>query len=119
MARDPQIDSRLQRWGEWVVVGDASGYSRVCTLHESWSPPTPGMRPTLKVSASTDVRHTHRAVQLLPVKLRNVCVVHYVLKGTLQEQADRLDCMPDTVLDRVERAHRRLAREFCEFQSSV
>lgn len=114
MARDPQIDARLQRWAERLVVGDASGYSRVCTLHESWAPPQPGMRPALKVSSATDVGQTHRCVGRLPIKLRNACVVHYVLKGSIEHQAAMLDCEPGTVFARIERAHRDILRQLSE-----
>ena len=118
MARDAVIEARLQRWAEWVAVGDASGYATVCVLHESWSPPTPGQRPMLKVGASSDVRQTHRAVGRLQPKLRNTVVAHYVTKGSIEHQATLLDCQPDTVHDRVERAHRALAGEFCNLQSA-
>lgn len=108
MARDPNIEERLQRWAEAVLVGDGSGYPALSTVHPDWSPPTPGQRPTMKVHGGTDVQAMHRAVGELPLRLRNTVVVHYVLKLPLAEQAARLECAERTVLERVERAHRAL-----------
>jgi DNA-directed RNA polymerase specialized sigma24 family protein len=108
-----EIEARLQRWAQGVTIGDASGYASVCTLHESWSPPTPGQTPTLKTAPSSDVRETHRAIGLLTIKLRNALVVRYIYGGTIEEQAARMDCAPETVRDRVERAHAALHRELC------
>lgn len=120
MARDPQIEQRLMRWAQWVTVGDGAGYPAMSVLHKDWSPPSPGVLPTLKVAAGTDVRQTHRLIGKLSQRLANTLVVHYCIKGTLEEQAARLDCAPRTVHERVETAHRMLQRlvadaggEFC------
>ena len=87
MSHGTAIEARLQRWAEAVTIGDASGYATVCTLHESWSPPAAGQRPTLKVSAASDVRETHRAIGQLSLRLRNAIVVRYCFGGTIEEQA--------------------------------
>lgn len=108
MARDPQIEARLQRWAQWVQVGDGSGYPVMSVLHPSWSPPGGGVVPAMKVGASSDVRQTQRAVQALPMKLRNAVTVHYVVRGPIAEQAMRLECAEPTVHLRVERAHQAL-----------
>lgn len=108
MARDPRIEARLQRWAQWVTVGDGSGYAAVNTLHPNWSPPTPGMRPSLKVAKGSDAAQTHRAIGQLSVRLANTVVVHYCRKLSLADQAARLDCAESTVGQRVEEAHRRL-----------
>lgn len=116
MARDAAIEARLLRWAEAVTIGDASGYASVCTLHESWSPPQAGQRPTLKVGVASDVRETHRAIGQLSLRLRNAVVVHYVIKGPVSRQAELMECAPDTVRDRVARAHQALLgilQEFC------
>lgn len=116
MARDAAIEARLLRWAEAVTIGDASGYASVCTLHESWSPPQAGQRPTLKVGVASDVRETHRAIGQLSLRLRNAVVVHYCYGGTIAEQATRMECEPNTVHARVERAHQVLLgilQEFC------
>ena len=116
MARDAAIEARLLRWAEAVTIGDASGYASVCTLHESWSPPVAGQRPTLKVGVASDVGQTHRAIGRLSLRLRNAVVVRYCYGGTIAEQAARMECEPNTVHDRVERAHQALLgilQEFC------
>ncbi len=112
MPRDPRIEARLQRWAQWVQVGDGSGYPVTSVLHPSWMPPSPGVTPTLKVAAGSDVRETHRAVGRLPIKLANAVLVHYVIKGSIAEQAVRLECEEVTVHARVERAHRALLLVF-------
>ena len=108
MARDDAIEARLQRWAQWVTVGDGSGYPVTNTLHPNWSPPGKGQRPTLKVTAGSDARQTHRAIAQLSQRLANTLVVHYCLRLPLDVQAQRLDCSADTVLVRVRDAHRLL-----------
>lgn len=108
MARDQRIEARLQRWAQWVTVGDGSGYAAVNTLHPNWSPPTPGMRPSLKVAKGSDAPQTHRAIRRLSLRLANTLVVHYCLRLPLADQAARLECAESTVGQRVEEAHRRL-----------
>ena len=117
MARDAAIEARLLRWAEAVTIGDASGYASVCTLHESWSPTVAGQRPTLKVGVASDVGETHRAIGRLSLRLRNAIVVHYCIKGPLARQAELMECAPDTVRQRVARAHHALLgilQEFCK-----
>jgi DNA-directed RNA polymerase specialized sigma24 family protein len=113
MARDSGIEERLQRWADWLNVGDGSGYPVTSVLHPHWQPPSPGITPTMKVSSFNDARQTHRAVGRLSRRLSNTLVVHYCLKLPLTEQARRLECSEQTVVARVELAHRRLLAEFC------
>ena len=110
MARDEQIEARLLRWAAGVTVGDGSGYSSVNPLHPNWSPPTPGMRPTMKVAGASDVGETHRAIAQLSQRLRNTVVVHYCLRLPLAEQAERLGCAESTVVQRLQAAHGDLLR---------
>lgn len=108
-----QIQARLQRWAQAVTIGDGSGYASVCTLSEDWSPPTPGQAPMMKTASASEVKETHRAIGRLHIKLRNAIVVRYIFGGSIEEQAARMECAPETVRDRVERAHAALLREFC------
>lgn len=106
MARDAQIHERLQRWAQGVTVGDGSGYPAMNVLHPEWQPPSPGATPTLKSTAGSDVRATHRAIaQHLSDRLVATLVVHYVLRPSVAEQARMLDCSEETVHKRVKRAH--------------
>lgn len=112
MARDALVEARLQRWAEWVSVGDGSGYATMSVLHEDWSPPTPGQRPTMKVSAgSAEVTATHRAIGRLSARQRDTVVVHYVKRGTVAEQAAMLECSDGTVHARIEQVHGVLRRD--------
>jgi DNA-directed RNA polymerase specialized sigma24 family protein len=113
MARDALMEARLQRWAEYVTVGDGSGYAATNVLHEDWSPPSPGQRPTLKVCTPTDARETARAVNRLHEKMQHVAVVHYIKRGPVWWQAEQLQCQPDTVHQRVERLHAALLAELC------
>jgi DNA-directed RNA polymerase specialized sigma24 family protein len=107
-ARDERIEARLQRWAQWVTVGDGSGFPTMSVLHREWTPPSPGTTPTLKVSATSDVRQTHRALEQLSARLKNTVVVHYCHKVPLAEQARRLECAESTVVQRVALVHQRL-----------
>mgnify|MGYP003439924401 CR=1 FL=1 len=123
MARDAVIEERVQRWAQWVAVGDGSGFPTMSVLHENWSPPSGSITPTLKVSAGSDVRQTHRAIAMLSVRLRNTLVVVYCFTLSKRDQAERLECDETTVTKRIDVAHRMLAQaldsgELCKFTSS-
>lgn len=112
MARDPYIEERLQRWAAAVTVGDGSGYSATNVLHPNWTPPSPGLTPTLKAApANADVRRMHQAVGRLSLKQRNAVVMHYVVRPPLAEQCERLGCELRTLYARIEAAHAELRAE--------
>lgn len=110
MARDAQIHERLQRWAQGITVGDGSGYPSMSIIHPEWQPPSPGVTPTLKSTAGSDVRETHRAIATLSSRLVATVVVYYVLRPPLPDQARMLGCTVDTVHGRIERVHRQLAQ---------
>jgi DNA-directed RNA polymerase specialized sigma24 family protein len=110
MARDLDIEARLQRWADYVTVGDGSGYPAMSVLHPSWQPPAPGQAPTLKVAPSSDARQTHRAIGMLSQRLANTVAVHYCMRLPVAQQAQRLGCEERTVHQRIEHAHRELRR---------
>lgn len=108
MARDAEMDARLQRWAHGVTVGDGAGFPAMSVLHPSWQPPAPGTIPVLKAAAPSDVRQTHRALGVLSDRLRATVVAHYVLRPPIAEQAAMLECAQATVHARVERVHTQL-----------
>ena len=112
MARDRLIEARLQRWAQWLNVGDGSGYPVISVLHPEWQPPSPGITPTMKSVAGGDERSTHRAVARMSQRLANTLVVHYVMRLPVATQAERLGCTEGTVHARVDLAHRMLAEQF-------
>lgn len=118
MARSEVIEARLQRWAEWLKVGDGAGYPVRCTLDADWSPPSPGTTPSMKVAPANDAPETQRAVHALSERLRATLVAHYVLRMTAADAGAALGCAPDTVLDRIERAHRQLAAMLGVFATS-
>ncbi len=116
MARIPEIEARLQRWAQALTCGDGNGYPAMSVIHIDWMPPSPGTTPTMKVHAASDVRSTHAAVLQLPDKLRATVAAVYLLHMSAADAGLALDCQADTVLDRVERAHRVL-RDIIEDRS--
>jgi len=108
MARNEVIEQRLREWAQWLKVGDGSGYPTKCTLHPEWSPPSAGITPTMKVGAPSSARQTHRAVEVLSVRMRNTLVLHYVLGLSIDDCAARLGCQAPAIYPRIWRAHRLL-----------
>lgn len=107
------IERRLQEWAHWLTLGQArNGFSVINVLHPSWSPPSPGQTPTLKAGGPSDAqeRATHRAICQLPIKLQATLQAHYVVRGTVADQAQRLGCAEVTVHERVRRAKVYLAQ---------
>jgi DNA-directed RNA polymerase specialized sigma24 family protein len=109
MARDERIDARLWRWAEWLKSGDGGGYPVKSTLHEDWAPPTPGMRPGMRVAPANDAPQTHSLVHRLSERAIATLTAHYVLRMNPAAAATVLCCQPDTVHARIEAAHRDLA----------
>ncbi|WP_320426482.1 hypothetical protein [Roseateles agri] len=105
MGKDERIERLLIEWAQWLQVGDGSGFSTMSVLHPDWSPPSPGLTPTMKTGVHSSARRTHRAVSALSVRMGNTLVVHYCLRLSLADQAERLQCSASTVTQRVARAH--------------
>lgn len=114
MARDDAMHQRLLEWAAWVTVGDGSGFPVVSVLHESWSPPTPGTTPSMKVSAPSSSRQTHRILATWSLRQRNTVVLYYCTQLPVAEQAARLECDESTVHKRIVVAHRLLRRALDE-----
>lgn len=108
MARDEAMHLRLVEWAQWRKVGDGSGYPTMSVLHEDWSPPSPGLTPTMKVGAPSSARVTHWMMQGWSARLRNTVAVHYLTNMPIAEQAQRLECAERTVYERIDQAHRML-----------
>jgi len=126
--RDEQIDARLWRWAEWLKTGDGSGYPVKSTLHEDWAPPSPGMRPGMKVSPHCDGPQTQRLVLMLSERMQATLVAHYVLRMSPMQAGEVLECQAGTVHQRIEAGHRELAallaepwraKEFCNIEASA
>ena len=74
MARIAEIEDRLLRWAEYFKSGDTCGYPVKSTLHEDWSPPSPGMTPSMRVAPANDAPQTHRMVARLSERLQATLV---------------------------------------------
>lgn len=109
MARDARIEARLQRWAQWVTVGDASGYPTMNVLHVNWSPPAGGQMPSMPIGSIGDAPQTHRLIAQLSARLANTLVAHYCMRWSPAEVARRMACSERTVFERIERAHGQLA----------
>ncbi len=108
MARIEEMDRLLWLWAERLKVGDGSGYPTKCTIHQDWSPPAPGITPTLKVS-STRRDQVGVLVERLPDSLKATVAAHYLLRMSDAEAAAALGCAVTTVGQRIVRAHQLLA----------
>ena len=110
MARDARIEARLIRWAQACTVGDGAGFPSMSTLHPNWGRPPTGTRPAPKsVPVGSDVMQTHEAIGSLSRRERNAIVVHYVMRGTVEEQCARLECAVSTLYARIDSAHRGIA----------
>lgn len=114
MARIEWVDRRLREWAQWLMVGDGSGYPAKNTLHPEWSPPTPGLTPTLKASAPSGAKQTDRAVGMLSCRMSDTLIVHYCMQLSVADQALKLAAQPSTVHARIDTAHGLLARLLSE-----
>lgn len=108
MARDVEMDGRLRAWAQYVTVGDGSGFPTMSVLHSEWQPPPPGVTPTMKVAAPSSARQTHRVIAGWSMRMRNTVALYYCTTLSIEDQAERLECAPRTVHQRVEEAHRLL-----------
>lgn len=108
MARDPGIEARLLRWAEYMKSGDGSGYPVRNVLDENWSPPAPGSASSMRTAPMNDARQTDRMVRKLSERLQATLVAHYIKRMPAAVAAIELQCMPDTVIARIEAAHRAL-----------
>jgi hypothetical protein len=108
MARDLAMHQRLLDWGQMVTVGDGSGYPTMSVLHKEWQPPSQGITPSMKTSAPSSARQTHRAIALWSVRMRNTVSVHYCTSLPVAQQAVYLKCNVRTVYARIEESHRML-----------
>lgn len=108
MARIEEIDTLLWQWAERLKAGDGSGYPTMCTVHPDWSPPSPGVTPTMKVSRARR-GEIDRMVERLPDSLRATLVAHYLLRMSDTDAAAVLGCAVPTVGQRIVRAHQLIA----------
>lgn len=106
-----RIETRLREWASWLTLGSTGdGFAAVNVLHPSWSPPSAGMRPMMKVGRSDRPhRETHAAVLLLSKRLQATLQVHYCRRLAMADQAQQLECAESTVHARVREAKRQLA----------
>lgn len=107
---DP-MEARLREWAGWLTAGGCGdGYAAVNVLHQDWSPPAPGARPSLKVGRSDRrERAVHAAVVQLSATLQATLVVHYCKRLAVVDQARLLQCAESTVYKRVCDAKARIA----------
>lgn len=70
----------------------------------------------MKVAPANDAPATDRALRRLHEKWLVLALVHYVKRGSIEWQAEQLECQPGTVLARVERLHCKLLKECCNIE---
>lgn len=105
------VEARLLAWAAWRTAGRcADGYPSKSVLHPSWSPPAPGVTPTMHVAGAGEERQRQMdaLVAGLSVKLRDALYVVYIKRMAPTEQARQLQCKECTVRARVSEAKRQL-----------
>lgn len=105
------VEARLLAWAAWRTSGGcADGFPSKSVLHPSWSPPSPGVRPTLHVSGRSEVgqRRMDALIGGLSLRLRDALYVVYIKRMAPAEQAAQLRCQQATVRARVIEAKRQL-----------
>jgi DNA-directed RNA polymerase specialized sigma24 family protein len=119
MARNAVIELRLQRWAEWRTNGSGEGYPSISVLHREWLPAVAGAAPVLRVYGVSEVAQTHQAIGQLSARLRDTIVVHYIIRGSVADQAAQLGCAQSTLHTRIDRAHAELQSilgSFCNME---
>lgn len=110
--RAEAVDARLHQWAQWVSTrGASAGYPAINTLHQNWQPGRGMGRLPASSGGAMHVRErmTHEAIASLTVKLSDAVVVHYVKRGSVEQQAEQLGCAVSTVHARVREAKRQVA----------
>lgn len=113
MARDEEMERRLQNWARWKLGGSRNplGFAAV-DLENVGMPRDPyGAQapiPTDDIEAS----ETHDAVLKLPSELKATVELHYLGAGSQEKKATRLCITTRSMRERVERAHRLLSSHF-------
>lgn len=105
------VEARLLAWAAWRTAGGcADGFPSKSVLHPSWSPPSPGITPTLHVSGRSEEqqRQMDGLIGGLTVKLRDALYVVYIKRMAPADQAKHLRCQECTVRARVVEAKRQL-----------
>lgn len=112
MARDPEIERRLNNWARYRLTRGtgALGYASV-----NLSDPTMIREPYAEAPIPTnaiEASETDGAIMLLPGELRAAVESHYLAPGGLAQKLARLCCSKATLYNRIERAQRLLAEHF-------
>lgn len=113
MARDEEMERRLQNWARWRLgaSGGSLGYAGVDLANADMPRDPYGAQapiPTNDLEASD----TDAGVQLLPSELRQTVELHYIGAGSQAKKAAKLCITERAMRMRVETAHRFLSSHF-------
>lgn len=112
MARDEEIERRLQNWARWKLscTGGPLGFAGVdlesAGIHRD--PYASAPVPTLDVEAA----ETEEALKQLPADLWETVVLFYVGAGSQAKKAKKLGITERGMRGRIEQAHRWLSAYF-------
>lgn len=109
MAKDPHMERRLLNWQRWKEgAGDIGlGYGNASMWNQVKVDVTPNRESVIPTNA-IEAEETDRAVDALPLYLRDTVFTHYLSNVTIEVQAQRLGCGVSTVHSRIADAHRKL-----------
>jgi hypothetical protein len=105
MARDVDVERRLQSWARWRAGLKAGGLGYATLDLTTWTGSGDRYRESTIPTMDAEAAVTHQAVQALPSELRRTCEVVYLEGGAMEKKAARLVCAPSTVYTRIERIH--------------
>jgi len=110
MARDQDIDRRLQNWARWrASMRGTGGNFATCDMTQErvdgGGYDAPMVVPILDEEASV----TDQAVQALEAGLRDAVMAFYVYPGGIEQRARRIGVAVPTVYARLDVAHRRIS----------
>lgn len=111
MARIEDIERRLLNWARWrALMADGGGRFARVTLGEERVDGEGWDAPTVIGTDDAEAEVTEQAVMALPSPQRAAVEAHYLGTGTAARKAARLCIAVATMYQRVEVAHRSIAR---------
>ena len=115
MARDEDMERRLQEWARWKLDANRSplGFAGVDLANAELPRDPYGAQAPIPTN-DLEAAETDKAVMALPHELVETVHLHYVGAGSQAKKAAKLGVTERSMRDRVERAHRMLSRHFAE-----
>lgn len=115
MARIDWVEQRLQNWARWHLMRGSGTMGYAGVDWDSMADADAGRDGYITASipvSDLDASETQEVVARLPSELRATVEENYLGNGLLREKCARLFISEDTLLRRIERAHRMMAQHW-------